>query len=313
MKEKLSFIADVSGERLDVFLSRQFQDKSRSSIQKLIETGAVFVETTARKANYKLSIGDSVSVELPEPKQLEILPEEIPLKILYEDSDIIVINKEQGMVVHPATGIVTGTLVNALLYHCKDLSGINGVLRPGIVHRLDKDTSGVMVCAKNDVAHLSLAQQIKEKTAHRIYKALVFGNIKEDTGIIHGDIGRSLKDRQKMAIVSKNGKPATTKFKVIERFGKYTLVECRLMTGRTHQIRVHMTSIGHPLVGDFKYGTGKNPFKMLGQALHSEKLVLFHPRTGKEMFFEAPIPDYMQKVIKVLKNKRGDFYDNDSR
>lgn len=235
---------------------------------------------------------------------MEILPENIPLDILYEDSDIIVVNKARGMVVHPATGIYTGTLVNALLYHCKDLSGINGEIRPGIVHRLDKDTSGVMVAAKNDTAHLDLAEQIRTKTAHRIYWAIVYGNIKEEAGIIKGDIGRHPTDRKKMAIVHEHGKPAVTHFRVLERFGDYTLVECRLETGRTHQIRVHMTSIGHPLVGDPKYGPRRScPFAIEGQALHSLQLELTHPRTRERMTFKAPLPEDMEKILRTLRAK----------
>ena len=304
MGEKIDFIAEKSGERLDVFLARKYPEMSRSHLQKLITAEEVLINGKSRKANYKLSEGELVSLCLPEPEVINISPENIPLDILYEDSDIIVINKPRGMVVHPAAGVTTGTLVNALLAHCDDLSGINGVIRPGIVHRLDKDTSGVMVAAKNDAAHINLSEQIKNKTAKRVYWAIVFGNIKESSGTINGDIGRNPNDRQKMAIVTANGKPATTKFKVLERFGQYTLIECRLLTGRTHQIRVHMTSIGHPLVGDPKYGRGKSPFKIQGQALHSLNLTLVHPKTGKEMIFEAPLPEDMKKILSAMRSKK---------
>ena len=304
MAETVSFVAGEDSGRLDVFLAKKYSDLSRSHLQKLIAAGEVLVDGRTRRANYRLSAGETVAVSIPEPEPVDIKPEPIPLDILYEDSDIIVINKPRGMVVHPAAGVTSGTLVNALLAHCHDLSGINGAVRPGIVHRLDKDTSGVMVAAKNDAAHLSLAEQIKNKTAHRVYQAVVFGNIKEESGTINGDIGRNPADRQKMAIVAVNGKPATTNFRVLERFGKYTLVECRLLTGRTHQIRVHMTSIGHPLVGDPKYGQGKSPFRIDGQALHSLTLTLVHPRTGEEMNFDAPLPEDMTKILSALRGRR---------
>ena len=267
------FTADQDDERLDCFLTRMEPALSRAHVQKVIAEGQALVGGRVRKSNYKLQAGEEVIFHLPEAKPVEILPEDIPLAILYEDSDIIVVNKARGMVVHPATGIYTGTLVNALLYHCKDLSGINGEIRPGIVHRLDKDTSGVMVAAKNDAAHLDLAEQIRTKAAHRIYWAIVCGNIREEAGVIKGDIGRHPTDRKKMAIVHEHGKPAVTHFRVLERFGDYTLVECRLETGRTHQIRVHMASIGHPVLGDPKYGPRKAcPFAIKGQALHSARL-----------------------------------------
>ena len=298
------FAADKDGERLDVFLVRQQPELSRAHVQKLIASGEVLVDGRARKANFKLKAGASVSFKLPEAAPIEVKPEDIPLDILYEDEDIIVVNKSRGMVVHPAAGVDSGTLVNALLFHCHDLSGINGEIRPGIVHRLDKDTSGVMVAAKNDKAHLNLAEQIGMKTAHRSYLAVVHGNIKEEAGIIKGDIGRHPTDRKRMAIVQENGKPAVTHFKVLERFGDYTLVECRLETGRTHQIRVHMTSIGHPLVNDPKYGRCKSPFGIKGQALHSRQLTLKHPATGEEMTFEAPLPEDMEKILAALRNRR---------
>jgi 23S rRNA pseudouridine1911/1915/1917 synthase len=302
--EKKEFKVVEENERLDVFLTKRKISISRAHVQKLIADGQVKVDGKIKKANYRLRAGEYVEVEILPPKVVDILAENIPLDVLYEDEHIIVINKARGMVVHPATGVYSGTLVNALLAHCKDLSGINGEIRPGIVHRLDKDTSGVMIAAKDDVSHLDLAEQIKSKTAHRQYLAIVHGNIKEDEGIIHGDIGRHLTDRKKMAIVQENGKPATTKFKVIERFGQYTLVECTLLTGRTHQIRVHMTYIGHPLVGDPKYGKMKSPFNICGQALHSENLIVYHPITKEKMFFSAALPEDMEKILRTLRRHR---------
>ena len=305
MSETIIFSADKAGERLDVFLTRKWPDFSRSHIQKLIAKGEVVTVGKVRKANYKLALGDEVKITLSEAVPVAIEAENILLNILYEDDDIIVVNKARGMVVHPAAGVNSGTLVNALLYHCDDLSGINGEIRPGIVHRLDKDTSGVMVCAKNDKAHVNLAEQIRTKAAHRIYLAIVNGNIKEEAGIIKGDIGRHPIERKKMAIVKENGKPAVTHFKVLERFGDFTLVECKLETGRTHQIRVHMASIGHPLVNDPKYGPKKaSPFAIKGQALHSHELTLTHPTSGEEMHFTAPLPDDMEKILLFLRDKK---------
>ena len=298
------FTANRAGERLDLFLVRRLPDLSRSYAQRLIADGQVTVDDTARKANYKLRGGEEIVCTMPPAEEIEICAEDIPLDILYEDADIIVVNKARGMVVHPAAGIYTGTLVNALLWHCHDLSGINGALRPGIVHRLDKDTSGVMVAAKNDMAHHYLARQIRDKDARREYRAIVHGNIVPRAGVITGDIGRHPTDRKKMAIVRENGKPATTHFEVLERFGDYTYVSCRLETGRTHQIRVHMMSIGHPLVGDPKYTMKKNPFAIVGQALHSLSLSLTHPRTGKEMAFTAPLPQDMEEILHTLRGDR---------
>ena len=298
------FTADRAGERLDLFLVRRLPDLSRSYAQRLIADGQVTVDGTARKANYKLRGGEEIVCTMPPAEEIEICAEDIPLDILYEDADIIVVNKARGMVVHPASGIYMGTLVNALLWHCHDLSGINGALRPGIVHRLDKDTSGVMVAAKDDMAHHYLARQIRDKDARREYRAIVHGNIVPREGIITGDIGRHPTDRKKMAIVRENGKPATTHFEVLERFGSYTYVSCRLETGRTHQIRVHMTSIGHPLVGDPKYTAKKNPFAIVGQALHSLSLSLTHPRTGREMTFTAPLPADMEEILHTLHSGR---------
>ena len=286
-------------QRLDLFLLKNFPDCSRSHLQKLIADGKILVDGNISKASYKLNGGESVSISEMKAEALSLEPEDIPLDILYEDSDIIVINKARGMVVHPADSIISGTLVNALLYHCKDLSGINGVMRPGIVHRLDKDTSGVMVVAKDDKAHISLSEQIQSKTAKRTYLAIVHGRINDNIGIIEGAIGRHKIDRKKMAITP-DGKPAITEFRVIERFKDYTFVECSLKTGRTHQIRVHMTSIGYPLVGDPKYGNRKNPFDIQGQALHSHILTLNHPSTDERMSFTAPLPEDMRKILSLI-------------
>ena len=288
--------------RLDIFLSAQPDNPSRSNIQKMILEGNVLVNGQIKRSNYKLRPADNIVMTYQPPQEIEAVPENIPLDILYEDSDIIVVNKARGMVVHPAAGVYTGTLVNALLYHCGDeLSGINGKIRPGIVHRLDKDTSGVMVVAKNDFAHNSLAEQIGSKTAVKEYVALVHGNITEEKGIIEANIGRHPVDRKKMAVVTSGGKPATTVFHVLERFKNCTYVKCRLLTGRTHQIRVHMAYIGHPLIGDPKYCNSKNKFDIQGQALHSLSLTLIHPRTNQEMTFSAPIPQDMQKLLKYFR------------
>lgn len=302
-KYRFETTVDDIEKRLDLFLVERFADLSRSHLQKMIADGHVHIGEKKGKANYKLRNGDVVVVMFPQARVIEIQAEDIPLSVLYEDKELIVINKARGMVVHPASGVYTGTLVNALLAHCDDLSGINGEIRPGIVHRLDKDTSGVMVAAKTDHAHLSLAAQIKGKTAGRRYLAIVHGNIKEEDGVITGDIGRHPTDRKKMAVVFQNGKSATTKFKVLERFGQYTLVECSLLTGRTHQIRVHMAYIGHPLIGDPKYCSIKAPFKIKGQALHSLDLTFLHPKTQKSMFFSAPMPEDMEKIIKSIRRK----------
>ena len=294
--------SDVKGQRLDIYLGKKFLDKSRSHIQKIISNGLVKIDGRIVKPSYKLSGGENISVDEVDAVEVEYLPEDLPLNILYEDGDIIVINKARGMTVHPADTVKSGTLVNALLFYCKDLSGINGVKRPGIVHRLDKDTSGVMVVAKNDIAHVNLAAQIKDKTAVRTYLAIVHGVISDNAGIINGAIGRDKVDRKKMAVTS-DGKRAVTEFKVLERFKNFTYVECKLQTGRTHQIRVHMAEIGHPLLGDEKYSARKNPFDIQGQALHSHTLSLTHPTTGERMNFTAPLPDDMENILKIL---RGD-------
>ena len=296
----MNFLADKKNLRLDIFLSEKFPARSRSHIQKIISDGKVTVDSKIVKPGYKLSGGENISVEEIETVETEYLPENLPLNILYEDADIIVVNKARGMTVHPAETVKSGTLVNALLFHCKDLSGINGVKRPGIVHRLDKDTSGVMVVAKNDAAHVNLAEQIKNKIATRNYLAIVHGVISDNAGIITGAIGRDKFDRKKMAVTA-DGKNAVTEFKVLERFKNFTYVECKLQTGRTHQIRVHMTAIGHPLLGDSKYTARKNIFEIQGQALHSYNLNLIHPASGERMNFTAPLPDDMQKILTQLR------------
>ena len=292
----MNFQADKKNLRLDIFLNEKFPDWSRSHIQKIISEGKITVDDKIVKPSFKLTGGEIISVEEIENVETEYLPENLPLDILYEDADIIVVNKARGMTVHPADTVKSGTLVNALLYHCKDLSGINGVKRPGIVHRLDKDTSGVMVVAKNDAAHVNLAEQIQSKTATRKYLAIVYGVIEDNAGIINGAIGRDKTDRKKMAVTA-DGKFAVTEFKVLKRFKNFTYVECKLQTGRTHQIRVHMAAIGHPLLGDAKYTSKKNIFEIQGQALHSYSLSLIHPSTGERMNFTAPLPEDMQKIL----------------
>ncbi|SHF26911.1 23S rRNA pseudouridine1911/1915/1917 synthase [Thermoanaerobacter uzonensis DSM 18761] len=289
------------GKRIDVFLAAEL-DYTRSYIKKLIVDGLVFVNGKTVKPSYKVKENDEVVVNIPEVEKIDVLPENIPLDILYEDDDIIVINKPQGMVVHPAPGNYSGTLVNALLYHCKNLSGINGILRPGIVHRLDKDTSGVMVIAKNDKAHISLSNQIKERSVFKKYVAIVEGVIKDEEGKIEAPIGRHPVDRKKMAVIE-DGRYALTLYKVLERFKENTLIEAVIKTGRTHQIRVHMAYIGHPVVGDPIYGFKKQKFKLEGQALHSRVLGFMHPTKGVYMEFEAPLPEYFKKLIEILRNK----------
>ena len=299
--ETVTAEAEDAGTRADVFLAAKL-GVSRSNMQKLLEDGRVKRGEKIIKANYKVRAGEMFVVDIPEPEPIEAVPENIPLDIIYEDDDVVVLNKARGMVVHPAPGNYTGTLVNALLYHCSSLSGINSAIRPGIVHRLDKDTSGIMIVAKNDAAHISLSQQIQSKTAVRTYLAVVRGNIKTDSGTIETQIARDKNDRKKMAVVKEGGRDAITDYEVLERFGKYTLVRCKLRTGRTHQIRVHMEYLGYPLVGDPKYSPMKTPFGIKGQALHSHTLEFTHPRTGERMKFEAPLPEDMHKIITRLHN-----------
>lgn len=299
--ETVTAETEDAGTRADVFLAAKL-GVSRSNMQKLLEDGRVKRGEKIIKANYKVRAGEMFVVDIPEPEPVEAVPENIPLDIIYEDDDVVVLNKARGMVVHPAPGNYTGTLVNALLYHCSNLSGINSAIRPGIVHRLDKDTSGIMIVAKNDAAHISLSQQIQSKTAVRTYLAVVRGNIKTDSGTIETQIARDKTDRKKMAVVKDGGRDAITDYEVLERFGKYTLVRCKLRTGRTHQIRVHMEYLGYPLVGDPKYSPMKTPFGIKGQALHSHTLEFTHPRTGERMKFEAPLPEDMHKIITRLHN-----------
>ncbi len=296
--------------RIDKFLSEQMPDHTRSFLQKLIKEGDVLVNGQPVKSNYKVSTDDRISVEIPEMKDPEIQAEDIPLDILYEDSDIIIVNKPKQMVVHPAPGHYSGTLVNALMYHCgNDLSGINGELRPGIVHRIDMDTTGSLVICKNDMAHQSLSEQLKVHSIKRVYEAIVHGNLKEDTGTIHAPIGRHPQDRKKMSIHAKISRDAITHYQVLERFGNYTYIECQLETGRTHQIRVHMASIGHPILGDEVYGPKKCPFPSLqGQTLHAKTLGIMHPRTGEYLEVNAPLPDYFTKLLRILSENNNWFY-----
>lgn len=296
MENKI-IIADKS-ERLDVFLSEKL-DKTRSAVKKLVDDGEITVGGNKVKAGRTLKIGEEIFVSIPDPVKLDLEAENIPLDIIYQDKDIAIINKPQGMTVHAGNGTHGSTLVNALLYHLDSLSGINGVIRPGIVHRIDKDTSGLLVVAKNDAAHLSLSEQIKNKTCHRIYLALLEGTVKQNDGIIDTFIGRSDKNRTMMA-VKDSGRRAVTHFKVLKRYKEFTFAEFRLETGRTHQIRVHCKYIGHPIVGDPVYGYEKQKFKLNGQLLHAWKLELTHPSTGERMSFEAPLPDYFQAVLQKL-------------
>ncbi len=284
--------------RIDRYLSEQSDDLSRSYLQKLVKDGAVCVGQKAVKSNYKVAAGDKVTLDVPEAVEPEIVPEKMDLDILYEDSDIILINKPKGMVVHPAAGHYTGTLVNGLMYHCReDLSGINGVMRPGIVHRIDMDTTGVLIACKNDMAHNSIAGQLKEHSITRKYFAVVHGVLKAEEGTVNAPIGRHPVDRKKMSINEKNGREAITHYRVLERFRQFTYVECQLETGRTHQIRVHMASIGHPLLGDTVYGPAKPPYKLQGQTLHAGVLGIIHPRSGEYMEFSAPLPRYFEELL----------------
>lgn len=293
---------DDVNKRVDVFLNEEMEDISRSALQKNIEKGNITVNGEKISKNYKLRIGDIVEAELPPPENIDIVPEDIPLDIMYEDDDLIVINKPQNMVVHPAPGHYTGTLVNALMFHCGDnLSGINGVLRPGIVHRIDKDTSGVLVIAKSDLAHKGLSEQLAEHSMKRVYNAIVYNSFSEESGTVDRNIDRSKNDRKKMAVVMQGGRNAVTHYKVIEKLGKYTWVELQLETGRTHQIRVHMAYIGHPLLGDPVYGPKKCPFNLNGQVLHAKVLGFIHPRTGEYMEFNSELPDYFSSLIERLK------------
>lgn len=297
---------EQEGERLDKYLSMIFQDTnaapSRSFFQKLIKDGHVCVNDVPQKANYRLKAEDIVRLEIPDAAQTPILPEDIPLDILYEDEELLVVNKPKGMVVHPSAGHYSGTLVNAIMFHCRDsLSGINGEIRPGIVHRIDMDTTGSLIVCKNDESHVFIADQIKEHSVNRIYRGIVCGVVKEDEGTIDAPIGRHPVDRKKMAINEKNGKNAITHYKVLERFERYTYMEFKLETGRTHQIRVHMASIGHPLLGDALYSSGKSPYKLQGQTLHAMVIGFIHPKTREYMEVSAPLPEYFEKILKNLR------------
>lgn len=296
-------IADNENMRLDVYIASKYENLSRNMIQRLIENGDILVNGTSKKVSYKIQRSDEIEITVPEARDLNIKPEKIPLEVVYEDSDIIVVNKPKGLVVHPANGNPDGTLVNAIMDLCKgSLSGIGGEIRPGIVHRLDKDTSGLLIIAKNDIAHINMSNQIKDRQVKKIYIALVRGIVGEDEATINMPIGRSTKDRKKMA-VRKDGKEAVTHFKVLKRYNKYTLLEVKIDTGRTHQIRVHMTEIGHPVVGDMVYSKGKNEFGVEGQMLHAKSLDFKHPVTEKEMHLEAELPKYFKEILKKLDNE----------
>ncbi|WHY88017.1 RluA family pseudouridine synthase [Neobacillus novalis] len=292
-------LEEQKGDRIDKVLSGLDEEWSRTQVQQWIKDGHILVNGQTVKTNYKCSLNDKIAITIPDPEELDVIPEELNLEIYYEDKDVLVVNKPRGMVVHPAPGHLTGTLVNGLMAHCKDLSGINGVLRPGIVHRIDKDTTGLLMVAKNDMAHESLVNQLVEKTVTRKYMAIVHGVIPHDFGTIDAPLGRDTKDRQSMTVVD-HGKHAVTHFHVIERFKDFTFVECQLETGRTHQIRVHMKYIGYPLAGDPKYGP-KKTLDIDGQALHAGVLGFIHPRTGEYLEFEAPLPDDIERLLAQLR------------
>lgn len=299
--ETFTFIVseNESGVRLDKYLSCQMPDMTRSFLQKLIKEEQVLVNGQIQKANYKLKSAQEVLISIPPAENISVVPENLPLDILYEDDDILIVNKPKGMVVHPSAGHENGTLVNAVLYHCKDsLSGINGEIRPGIVHRIDKDTTGSLIICKNDVSHLCVAKQLKEHSITRIYRGIVSGNVREITGRIENNIGRHGTDRKKMAVVPNGGKTAITNYTVLKQWKSAAYMEFRLETGRTHQIRVHMANIGHPLLGDTVYGNSKNPYKLEGQTLHAMTIGFIHPRSGEYLEVSAPLPDYFQELIK---------------
>ncbi len=299
--EILTLTADRTGERMDAFLARSVPDLTRSAAQRLLEEGAVTLAGKPVKKNGKTAPGDVLTLTLPEAKPVDVVPQDIPLDVVYEDADVIVVNKPVGLVVHPAPGHPDGTLVNALLYHCGgSLSGINGELRPGIVHRIDRDTSGLVIAAKNDRAHLALAAQLQDHSLARVYEAVAVGNLKENTGTVDAPIGRHPVDRKKMAVDRRNGRAAVTHWSVLARYPGYTHVECQLETGRTHQIRVHLASLGHPLLGDTVYGSSKPWPGLAGQCLHARKLQFVHPATGRRMELECPLPDWFERVLRQI-------------
>ena len=292
--------AEQQNIRLDKIISELQQDISRTTIQRMIEEGNILVNEKQVKTSYKVVEGDLITIKEEQPKEVDLVPQDIPLNIIYEDDDILIINKEKGMCVHPGAGNPDGTLVNAIMAKCKDsLSGIGGKIRPGVVHRIDKDTSGLVIIAKNDKAHIDISEQIKNREVEKTYFALVRGNIKETEAVINMPIGRSSKDRKKMA-VDKKGKEAITEFKVLEKFDGFTYVEVKIKTGRTHQIRVHMAEIGYPIVGDEVYSNGRNPFGVKGQMLHAAKLGFIHPSTKEKVVFEAPLPEYFEEILDEL-------------
>ncbi|OLA82391.1 MAG: RNA pseudouridine synthase [Roseburia sp. 40_7] len=305
MEEQYTLVTEtgINGIRLDKYLSDRLPDAiTRSFLQKLIKEEQVTVDGRLQKANYKLKPEQTIQITIPPAEETAILPEDIPLDILYEDNDLLVVNKPKDMVVHPSAGHYTGTLVNAIMFHCKgSLSGINGEIRPGIVHRIDKDTTGSLIICKNDESHLKIAEQIKEHSVKRIYRGIVSGTLKESEGTVEGNIGRHPIDRKKMALVTKGGKPAITHYRVLEQFKNAAYMEFHLETGRTHQIRIHMASIGHPLLGDTVYGNAKNPYKLNGQTLHAMTIGFIHPTTGEYLEVSAPIPEYFNALIKKLR------------
>ncbi|MEG1847287.1 MAG: RluA family pseudouridine synthase [Lachnospiraceae bacterium] len=299
---QITVTEEEEDERIDSCIAALAEQQSRSYIQKLIKEGAIVVNHCAVKSNYRVKINDKIDCRIPDAVEPDIEPEDIPLEILYEDADVLVVNKPKGMVVHPAAGHLSHTLVNAVMYHCKDnLSGINGVMRPGIVHRIDMNTTGSLIVCKNDIAHASIAEQLKQHTITRCYRAIVHGVLKEEEGCINAPIGRHPSDRKKMSVHSKVGKEAITHYKVLERFSQYTYIECKLETGRTHQIRVHMASIGHPLLGDTVYSNHKNTNHLEGQTLHAMSLGFYHPKTQEYIYVEAPLPDYFIHLLEILR------------
>lgn len=304
MADNYTFVVQNAGVRIDRFLTDNIPEITRSAVQKIIDEANVTVNGEVVPKNYKCRVGDNVDVTVPDAKPLEAVGQNIPIDIVYEDEHLLVVNKPKGMVVHPANGNPDGTLVNALLYHCGDsLSGINGVIRPGIVHRIDKDTSGLLIVAKSDKAHIGLAQQIKDHSFSRAYEAVVYGNIKEDCGTVCQPIGRDTKDRKRMAVTMKNSKPATTHYEVIKRYGDFTHVRCVLETGRTHQIRVHMAYLGHPVAGDAVYGPRKVITRLNGQCLHAKHIGFVHPVTNEYLEFESDLPEYFTSFLNYLENR----------